>query len=119
MKGGDKGLRLLCSAYRSLGLDRDYRGVGRRCFRSSCVPLGAVPGDVSLLIALEAESALDPLSFFFVRKSGARSSSPYFHSVGIAVVERIPPLGLRCSSPSLVPPNPFLEEDVFLLMFLC
>ncbi len=119
VEGCDEGLCLLCGAHRSLSLDYDYRGVGRGCFCDSCVPLGAVSGDVPFLVTLEAESALDPLSFFLVRECGACSCLPYIHGVWIAVVERIPPLGFRCSSSSVVPPNSFLEEYVFLLVLLC
>src|SRR6266571_1454657 len=119
VEGGYEGLRSLCGTYGSLSLDRDYWGVGRRCFCNSCVSLGAISGDVSLLVALEAEPALDPLSFFFVRKGGACPSSPYVHGVGVSVVKCVPPLWFCCSSSSVVSPNPFLHEFVFLLMLLC
>src|SRR6266704_3342100 len=92
VEGGYEGLCLLCGAYGSLSLDRNYWGVGCRCFCNSCVSLGAISGDVPLLVALETESALDPLSFFFIRESGACPGSSYVHGVWVAVVKRIPPL---------------------------
>src|SRR6266702_2069266 len=118
VEGGYEGLRLLCGTYGSLSLDHNYRGVGRRCFCNSYVPLGTVSGDVSFLVALETEPALDPLSFFFVRKGGACPSSPYVHGVGVSVVKCVPPLWFRCSSSSVVSPDSFLEEYVFLLVLL-
>src|SRR6266571_302850 len=119
VEGGYEGLCLLCGAYGSLSLDRNYRGVGRGCFRNSCVSLWAKSGDVPFLVALEAESTLDPLSFFLVRKGGACPSSPYVHGVGVSVVECVPPLWFRCSSSSVVSPDSFLEEYVFLLVVAC
>src|SRR6266702_4160891 len=60
VEGGYEGLCLLCGAYGSLSLNRNHRGVGRGCFCNSCVSLWAKSGDVPLLVALEAESPLDP-----------------------------------------------------------
>src|SRR6266702_87617 len=118
VKGGYEGLRFLCGAYGSLSLDRNHRGVGRRCFRNLCVPLWAKSGDVPFLVALEAEPALDPLSLFFVCKGGACPSSSYIHGVGVSVVKCVPPLWFGCSSPSIVSPDSFFEEYVFLLVLL-
>src|SRR6266702_8473727 len=119
VEGGYEGLRFLCGAYGSSSLNRNHRGVGRGCFRNSCVPLWAKSGDVPLLVALEAESTLDPLSFFLVRKGSACPSSPYVHGVRVSVVKCVPPLRFCCSSSSVVSPDSFLKEYVFLLVLLC
>src|SRR6266702_1396511 len=67
VEGGYEGLCLLCGAYGSLSLDRNHRGVGRGCFRNSCVS----------------------------------------------------PLRFCCSSSSFSPFDPFLQEDVLLLVMAC
>src|SRR6266702_5586058 len=119
MEGGYEGLCLLGGAHGSLGLDCDYRGVRRGCFCCAGVPLGAISCDVSLLIALEAESALDPLSLFLVCECGACPCSPYVHGVRVSIVKGVPPLRFCRSSPSIVSPDPFFVEYIFLLVFLC
>src|SRR6266568_5644660 len=73
----------------------------------------------ALFGALEAESALDPLSFFLVRKGSACPSSPYVHGVRVSVVECVPPLRFCCSSSSFSPFDPFFQEDVLLLVMAC
>src|SRR6266702_4164190 len=115
VEGGYEGLCFLCGAYWSLSLNRNHRGVGRGCFRNSCVSLWAISGDVPLLVALEAESTLDPLSFFLVRKVSACPSLPFVHGVGVSVVKCVPPLWCRCSSSSVVSRDSFLLCYVFFL----
>jgi len=70
MEGHNECLCFLCHANWSLCLDSDDRGIGRGCFRNPGMFLGAESGDMPLLIALETESALNSLSFFFVGECG-------------------------------------------------
>src|SRR6266702_1190718 len=116
VEGGYESLCFLCGAHGSLSLDRDYWGVGRGCFCNSGVFLGAKTGYVSLLIALEAKSALNSLPLFFVRKCGSCFCSPYVHSIWVLVIKSVPPLWLCSSSSSVISSDPFFEEYVFLLM---
>ncbi len=118
VEGGYEGLCLLCSAHGSLSLDRDYWGVGCGCFRNSGVFLGAKTGDVSPLVALEAKSALNSLPLFFVCECGPCPCLPYVHGVWVPVVKGVPPLRFCSPSSSVVSSDPFLEEDVFLLVLL-
>src|SRR6266702_2361224 len=119
VEGCDKGLCFLCCTYWPLCLDGDDRGIGRGCFRSSCSLVWAISGDVSFLVAAEAKSTLNPLSFFFVCESGSGPSSPYVHGVWVSIVERVPPLEFCCSSSSFSPFDPFLQLDILLLMVSC
>src|SRR6266702_3112637 len=119
MEGGDECLRLLGCANGTLGLDSDDGGVRCGCFRSPCSLLGTVSGDVSLLIASEAKSALYPLSLFLVREHGASSGASDVHGVWVSVVKRIPPLEFCCSSSSISSLDSLFEIDVFLLMAPC
>src|SRR6266571_439441 len=118
MESGDKGLCLLGGADGSLGLDGDDGCIARGCFRDPCCLVWTKSSDMPFLVAAEAESTLDPLSFFFVREGGACPGPPYVHGVWIAVVECVSPLRFRCSSSSVVPSDPFFEEDIFLLVLL-
>src|SRR6266702_6489598 len=118
MEGGNEGLCLLCCTHWSLSLDCDDWGVGRGGFSNSGLFLRTESGDVSLLIALKTESALNPLSFFFVCECGPCPSVSNVHSIWIAIIEHIPPLGLCCSPPVVVSPDSFLQEYIFLLMCL-
>src|SRR6266702_2706769 len=92
VKGGYEGLRLLCGAYGSLSLDRNHRGVRRRCFRNSCVSLWAKSGDVPFLVALEAESALARLSLFIFCEGVACPATHYVPGVGVSVIKCVPHL---------------------------
>src|SRR6266702_2814152 len=100
MEGGNEGLCLLCCTDWSLGLDSNDWGIRCGCFCGSCSSVWTISSNVSLLIALEAKSTLDPLSFFFVRKRCASSGAPYVHSDWVAVGECVPPLWFCCSSSS-------------------
>ena len=101
MEGGDECLRLLGCADRALCLDGDDGSVGCGCFCDPCSLLGTVSSDVSLLVASEAKSTLDPLSFFLIRKRGASPGASYVLGVWVSVVKRIPPLEFHCSSSSI------------------
>src|SRR6266702_5008362 len=115
MEGGYKCLRFLGCTDGALRLDGDDGGVGRGCLRDPCSLIGTVSGDVSLLVASEAKSALNPLSFFFVRKCGTSPSASDVHGVWISVVERVPPLEFCCSSSSFSSLDSFLQVVVLLL----
>src|SRR6266702_4350434 len=119
MEGGNERLCLLGCADRSVCLDSNDRGVGCGCFHGSCSLVWTVSGDVSLLIATEAKSALNSLSFFFVRESGSCPSAPDVHGIRVLIAECVPPLELCCSSSSFTPFDPFFKVDVFLLVMSC
>src|SRR6266702_1870531 len=118
MDCGYKGLCLLCGTHGSLGLDCDNWSVGRGCFSNSGVLLGTEVGDVSPLVALEAKSTLDSLPLFFVGECSPCPCSSYIHCVRVVVSEGVSPLWFCCSSSSVISPDSFFEEDVFLLVFL-
>src|SRR6266702_6436807 len=113
MESGYKGLCFSGGAHRSLGLDCDDWSVGRGCFGNSGVLLGTKVGDMSPLVALEAESILDSLPLFFVSECSSCPCSSYVHCVRVAVGEGVSPLWLCCSSSLVVSPDSFFEEDVF------
>src|SRR6266702_4142429 len=119
VEGGDKGLHFLCCTYWSLCLDGDDWSIGRRCFCYPCSLVWTISGDMSFLVAAEAESALYPLSFFFVRKGCSGPSTSDVHGVWVPVAESVPPLELCCSSSSFSPFDPFFQVDVLLLMVSC
>ena len=87
-------------------MDSDDWGVGREGFCGSRAPLGAVSGDVPLLVTMEAESTLDLLLFFFISERYLSPSSSNVHSIGIAVVKRVFPLELGCASSSFISFDP-------------
>src|SRR6266702_3267770 len=118
MESGDKGLCLLGGTDGPLSLDGDDRRIARGCLSDSCCLVWTKSSDVSFLVAAEAESTLDPLSFFFVRERGPGSGAPYVHGVRVAVIEGVPPLRFCSSCSSVVPSDPFFEEYVLLLVFL-
>ncbi len=68
---------------------------------------------------MEAESALNPLSFFFIRKGGSRSGTPYVHGVWVTIVEGVPPLEFGRASSLFASLDPFLQVNVLLLMMSC
>src|SRR6266571_5206974 len=116
MEGCNEGLCLLGCTYGTLRLDSDDWGIGCGSFCGSGVLLGAVSGDMSLLVAMEAESTLDPLLLFFVSERSSGLSSSNVHSVWVAIVECVPPLEFCCSSPSFTSFDSFFEVYVFLLV---
>src|SRR6266702_7249935 len=116
VEGCNQCLGLLGCADWSLCLDGDNRGVGRRSLGDSCVLLRAESCDVPLLIALEAESALNSLPFFFVRECGTRPGSSYVHGVWVLIIECVPPLEFCCSTSPFPAFDPLFEVNVFLLV---
>src|SRR6266702_4600577 len=103
MEGGYKCLHFLCCAYWPLSLDSDNWSVGCGCLSNSGVLLRTESGNVSPLVALETESALDLLLFFFVRKCGTGPCASNIHGVWVVVIECIPPLELGCPPSPVVP----------------
>ena len=116
MEGGDKGLCLLSGAYWSSSLDGDDWGVRGAGLSDLGVFLRTESCDVSPLVALEAESALDPLLLVFIHHSSSCPSLSDVHGIRVAIVKRIPPLWSCCSSSAVVSPDSFFEEYVFLLV---
>src|SRR6266702_677838 len=116
VKSSNQCLGFLCCADWSLRLDSDDRGVGRGGLGDSCMFLRAKSCDVPLLIALEAESALNSLPFFLVREGGASPGSSDIHGIWIAIIECVSPLEFCGSSSPFSAFDPFFEVDVFLLM---
>src|SRR6266702_1113153 len=119
VEGCDKGLCFLCCTYWPFCLDGDGGYVRCGGFCRSCSLVWAVSGNVPFLVAAETESALNPLSFFFVRKSGSGPCAPYVHGVRVSIIERVPPLEFSCSCSSFSPFDPFFQEDVLLLVMAC
>ncbi len=119
MEGGDKGLCLLSGAYWSASLDGDDWGVRGAGLSDLGVFLRTESCDVSPLVALEAESALDPLLLVFIHHSSSCPSLSDVHGIRVAIVKRIPPLHVGGSSASVSSLYSFLEEYVLLLMSMC
>src|SRR6266702_2717902 len=101
MEGGNECLCLLRHTYWPLSLDCDDWGVGRGCLSNSGVLLRTKSGDMSFLVALKTESALDPLSFFFVRKCGTSPYASNVHGIWVMIAERVSPLRFSHSPPSV------------------
>ncbi len=119
MERGDEGLCLLCCTHWSLSLDCDDWGVGCQGFCDSSVFLRTEASYMSLLVTLEAESALNPLLLFFIRECGLCPSMSDVHGVWVMIAECIPPLGFGSPSSSVGSLDSLLQENVFLLMCLC
>jgi len=100
-------------------MDGDNWGIGSTSFCDSGVFVGTKSGNMSSLVTLEAESALYPLLFVFICHGGSGPCSPYVHGIGVAVVERIPPLHTGGSSMLISSFDSFFEEYIFLLMGAC
>ena len=116
MDSSNQCLGLLGCANWSLCLDGNDGCIGRGGLGDPCVFLRAEPCDVPLLIALEAESALNSLSFFFVRECGTSPGSSYVHGIWVAIAECVSPLEFCCSTSPFPAFDPFFEVNVFLLV---
>src|SRR6266571_8228132 len=86
VEGGYERLCFLRCANWSLCLDGDNRGIGCGGLCDSSSFVGAISGDMPFLVTMEAKSALNPLSFFFIHKHGPCPCLPNVYGIWVVVI---------------------------------